>query len=134
MASAAATVSDRERLAARGFAFAGRYEEAFALYKALLTADVDPSADLLSETGFVCMQMKLIDQAEECFRRALVKDPQNVSALMNSVDIRLGLGRLDEDTESLFDRLRALQPESAEVTLLAARRMFLKDIWGQSKN
>lgn len=122
----ATTVSGRERLAARGFAFAGQYEEAFALYKALLTADADPPADILSEAGFVCMQMKLVDQAEECFRRALTKDPQNVSALMNSVDIRLGLGRLDEDIESLFNRLRALQPESAEVTLLAARRMFLK--------
>lgn len=126
MATATATLGDRERLAAREFAFAGQYEEAFAIYKALLTADADPSADLLSEAGFVCMQMKLVDQAEECFRRALAKDPQNVSALMNSVDLRLGLGRLDEDTESLFNRLRALQPESVEVTLLAARRMFLQ--------
>jgi hypothetical protein len=32
MASASATVSDRERPAAHGFTFAGQYEEAFALY------------------------------------------------------------------------------------------------------
>lgn len=105
----------------------GDYTESFKLYKKILFEVGDQSPDTLSNAGFVCRQLGIIAEANECFRRALEQAPNHREALINYLDMSLSLGGFDEEARRLLKRLNDIDPHSADVKMIVAKKCVLQN-------
>jgi predicted Zn-dependent protease len=102
----------------------GWYRDAFMQYRELLfNCGVQTSA-VLSEAGFVCWKLGILDEAEACLVRALASNPDHREALLNLAEMRLSQGSMD-GVDHCLTRLVAMFPDDPEVQAALARRLFV---------
>lgn len=102
----------------------GWYRDAFACYRELLFDYGEQTPAVLSEAGFVCWQLGIIDEAEQCFLRALDIDPNHRETLINLVEMRLSRSVMDW-VEAYLQRLVTQFPNDPEVQAACVRRLFV---------
>lgn len=108
----------------------GSYRDAFVNYKRLLLEYDQQSAAVLSEAGLVCWKLKLMDEAEQCFAKALEMEPFHREALINRVEMHLEQ-RQTKGVEEDLTHLLEHYPNDVEVTAARIQWMFVK---GETKN
>jgi len=88
-------------------------EKLFVEYKAWLLADSDRSNALTSLANFYLMQGDT-SAAQQYFEKALQRDENSISALLNYADYYRNLNN-DNEAETLLRKAMAIYPDSADV-------------------
>lgn len=106
------TVPEALHLLSYGMMRQGAYADAAAVLRKELSSN-PYNARALRNLGVYCYEMELLDQAEECFRRAVDLEPESAKGWNNLAAILLERG--DPGAAApLFEEARKRDPEYAE--------------------
>ncbi len=121
-----------KKFKAQALAGLGQWEEAKFLYEEYLSAFLD-DWEVLNELGNVCFQLGEFDRAEECYRRALERNPAWEEGWRNLSVSLSRLGKLKEARASL-EQYITLVPEDKSVYGFFADLLYRENEFGRAVN
>jgi tetratricopeptide (TPR) repeat protein len=121
-----------KKFKAQALAGLGQWEEAKFLYEEYLSAFLD-DWEVLNELGNVCFQLGEFDRAEECYRRALERNPAWEEGWRNLSVSLSRLGKLKEARASL-EQYITLVPEDKSVYGFFADLLYRESEFGRAVN
>ena len=126
------TLTWAKKFKAQALAGLGQWEEAKFLYEEYLSAFLD-DWEVLNELGNVCFQLGEFDRAEECYRRALERNPAWEEGWRNLSVSLSRLGKLKEARASL-EQYITLVPEDKSVYGFFADLLYRENEFGRAVN
>ncbi|MGE5692668.1 MAG: tetratricopeptide repeat protein [Candidatus Zixiibacteriota bacterium] len=121
-----------KKFKAQALAGLGQWEEAKFLYEEYLSAFLD-DWEVLNELGNVCFHLGEFDRAEECYRRALERNPAWEEGWRNLSVSLSRLGKLKEARASL-EQYITLVPEDKTVYGFFADLLYRENEFGRAVN
>lgn len=121
-----------KKFKAQALAGLGQWEEAKFLYEEYLASFLD-DWEVLNELGNVCFQLGEFDRAEECYRRALERNPAWEEGWRNLSVSLSRLGKLKEARASL-EQYITLVPEDKTVYGFFADLLYRENEFGRAVN
>jgi tetratricopeptide (TPR) repeat protein len=126
------TLTWAKKFKAQALAGLGQWEEAKFLYEEYLSAFLD-DWEVLNELGNVCFQLGEFDHAEDCYRRALERNPAWEEGWRNLSVSLSRLGKLKEARASL-EQYITLVPEDKSVYGFFADLLYRENEFGRAVN
>ncbi len=126
------TLTWAKKFKAQALAGLGQWEEAKFLYEEYLSAFLD-DWEVLNELGNVCFQLGEFDRAEECYRRALERNPAWEEGWRNLSVSLSRMGKLKEARASL-EQYITLVPEDKSVYGFFADLLYRENEFGRAVN